>query len=441
MEKLAIFGGNPAISDVPEDLFRWPIITREDEDAVLEVFRNSWQSGTQITEQFEKEFAAWQGTRHAVAYCNGTLALEAAMFACGLGCGDELICASKTYWASCLQAYNLGATVVFADIEPDSLCIDPQDIERCIGPRTKAIMVVHYMAHPARMDQIMAIAKKHNLLVIEDVSHAQGGLYKGQKLGTFGHVAAMSLMIGKSFATGEMGILATDDKEMYDRALAYSHYERNNPKYITTDYLQKYASMPLGGMKGRVNQMCAAMGRVQLKYYDERCAEIRRAMNYFWDLLADVPGLKAHRADETEGSNMAGWYCAHGIYMRDELSGLPLTCLCEALKAEGYSASTGGNLPLHTHPVFQDYNGYKTVKPTRIAFAERDVRLLDRDLPVTNSIEMFSVPWFKKYKPEFIEQYADAFRKVASQADKLLALARPDESKPGRWFFFTDKKD
>jgi hypothetical protein len=164
-------------------------------------------------------------------------------------------------------------------------------------------------------------------------------------------------------------------------------------------------------------------------------------MNYFWDLLADVPGLKAHRADETEGSNMAGWYCAHGIYMRDELSGLPLTCLCEALKAEGYSASTGGNLPLHTHPVFQDYNGYKTVKPTRIAFAERDVRLLDRDLPVTNSIEMFSVPWFKKYKPEFIEQYADAFRKVASQADKLLALARPDESKPGRWFFFTDKKD
>lgn len=440
MDKLAVFGGSPAIGPMPEDLFRWPIITQEDEDAVLAVFRNSWQSGTQITELFEQEFAVWQGRRHAVAYCNGTLALQAALFACGLGCGDELICASKTYWASCLQVYNLGATVVFADIEPDSLCIDPNDIERCIGPRTKAIMVVHYMAHPARMDQIMAIAKKHNLLVIEDVSHAQGGLYKGRKLGTFGHVAAMSLMIGKSFATGEMGILVTDDKELHDRALAYSHYERNNPKYITTDYLQKYANMPLGGMKGRVNQMCSAMGRVQLKYYDERCAEIRKAMNYFWDLLADVPGLKAHRVDESEGSTMAGWYSAHGIYRKEELDGLPLSCFCEALRAEGYSPSIGGNLPLHTHPVFQDYNACKTAKPARIAFAERDVRLLDRDLPVTESVEMFSVPWFKKYKPDCIEQYAAAFRKVAAQADLLKGLARPDEQRPGRWFFFTDEK-
>ncbi|NLM77575.1 MAG: DegT/DnrJ/EryC1/StrS family aminotransferase [Ruminococcaceae bacterium] len=439
MEKLAILGGTPAISNMPDDLFRWPIVTREDEEAVLEVLRNSWQSGTQITEQFEKEFAAWQGMRHAVAYCNGTLALEAAMFACGLGSGDEMICASKTYWASCLQIYNLGATVVFADIEPDSLCIDPKDIERCIGPRTKAIMVVHYLSHPAKMDEIMAIAKKHNLLVIEDVSHAQGGLYKGQKLGTFGHVSAMSLMIGKSFATGEMGVLVTNDKEKYDRALAYSHYERNNAKYISTENLQKYANMPLGGMKGRVNQMCSAMGRVQLKYYDERCAEIRKAMNYFWDLLADVPGIQAHRVNEAEGSNMAGWYAAHGIYKRDELGGLPLSVFNEAIKAEGYNQSIGGNLPLHTHPVFQDYNGYNTEKPTRIAFTDRDVRLLDHDLPVTEALEMYSVPWFKHYKPEYIEQYAAAFRKVALQADQLMARARPDESKPGHWFFFKDE--
>ena len=253
------------------------------------------------------------------------------MFAFGLGCGDEMICASKTYWASCLQIYNLGATVVFADIEPDSLCIDPKDIERCIGPRTKAIMVVHYLSHPAKMDEIMAIAKKHNLLVIEDVSHAQGGLYKGQKLGTFGHVSAMSLMIGKSFATGEMGVLVTNDKEKYDRALAYSHYERNNAKYISTENLQKYANMPLGGMKGRVNQMCSAMGRVQLKYYDERCAEIRKAMNFFWDLLADVPGIQAHRVNEAEGSNKAGWYAARGIYKRDGLGGLPLSVVNEAI--------------------------------------------------------------------------------------------------------------
>ena len=93
-------------------------------------------------------------------------------------------------------------------------------------------MVVHYLSHPADMDPIMAIAKKHNIYVIEDVSHAQGGMYKGRMLGTFGHVAAMSAMSGKSFATGEMGILVTDDKEMYDRAMAYCHYEKTIQVHI-----------------------------------------------------------------------------------------------------------------------------------------------------------------------------------------------------------------
>jgi perosamine synthetase len=304
MSELAIFGGKPAIDKkkVPDSLFKWPIVTKEDEDAVLDVLRRGAMSGLDVTEKFEKEFAKWQKRKYAIAYCNGTMSLQAAMYACKIGAGDEIICPSKTYWASCLQAFNLGATVVFADIHPRTLCIDPDDIERCIGPRTKAIMVVHYLSHPADMDPIMAIAKKHNIYVIEDVSHAQGGMYKGRMLGTFGHVAAMSAMSGKSFATGEMGILVTDDKEMYDRAMAYCHYERNNSKYISTDYLLKYASMPLGGVKGRVNQMCAAMGRVQLKYYDERTAEIRKAMKYFWSLLEGVPGIRAHMVDESDGS-------------------------------------------------------------------------------------------------------------------------------------------
>lgn len=441
MEKLALFGGAPALGPVSDELFRWPIITQEDEDAVLEVFRNNGQSGTQVTEQFEREFAAWQGSRHAVAFCNGTLAVEAAMFACGLGVGDELICPSKTYWASCLQAFRLGATVVFADIEPDSLCLDPADLERCIGPRTKAIMVVHYLAHPARIDAIMAVARKHNLRVIEDVSHAQGGFYKGQKLGTFGDIAAMSLMIGKSFATGEMGIITTDNRALHDRALAYAHYERNNARYIESEDLLRYASMPLGGVKGRVNQMCSAMGRVQLKSYDQRCAEIRQAMNFFWDLLADVPGLKAHRVDEADGSTMGGWYCPHGLYKSEELGGLPLSCFVTALKAEGFNSSIGGNLPLHIHPVFQDYNGLGTEKPTRIAFSTRDVRLLDRQLPVTESVEIFSIPWFKHNWPETIASYAAAFRKVADHADELRQHAKPDEQQPGRWFFFAEPED
>lgn len=442
MSKLALFGGNKTIcGDIPDDLFRWPIITAEDEEAVLDVLRRAAMSGTDVTEKFEKEFAEWNQRKYAIGYCNGTLSLQAAMFACGLGVGDELICPSKTYWASAIQAFNLGATVVFADIHPDTLCIAPNDIERCISPYTKAIMVVHYLGHPADMDPIMAIAKKHGIKVIEDVSHAQGGLYKGRKLGTIGDIAAMSLMSGKSFATGEMGIMITDDKEMYDRGMAYSHYERNNAKYISTDYLKDYYGIPLGGMKGRVNQMCSAMGRVQLKYNDERCKEIRRGMNHFWDMLDGVAGIKAHRVNESEGSTMGGWYSPHGIYKSDELHGLSVSRFCEALRAEGFSTSPGANYALHTHPALQNFSLMKTDKPTRIAFAKRDVRELDKALRVCSEVQVFSIPWFKKYYPEQIKLYADAVKKVIENHEDLLESNSGKDEVTGRWYFYSDKED
>jgi Predicted pyridoxal phosphate-dependent enzyme apparently involved in regulation of cell wall biogenesis len=442
MNELAILGGEKAIKgNIPDELFRWPIITEEDESAVLDVLRRAAMSGTDVTEKFEKEFAAWNGNKYAIGYCNGTLSLQAAMFACKLGVGDELICPSKTYWASAIQAFNLGATVVFADIDPETLCIDPNDIERCISPYTKAIMVVHYLSHPADMDRIMEIANKYSLKVIEDVSHAQGGYYKGKRLGTIGHISAMSLMSGKSFATGEMGMLLTDDKEIYDRALSYSHYERNNANYIDTEYLTQYFGMPLGGMKGRVNQTCSAMGRVQLKYYDERCTEIRKAMNYFWDLLEDVPGIRPHRVNENDGSTMGGWYCPHGIFKSDEVGGLPVGKFCEALRAEGLSTHPGANYPLHTHKVFQSFNLMNTDKPTRIAFAHRDVRELDKALTVCNTVEVFTIPWFKKFYPEYIEIYADTIKKVISNYELLLDEKPVENKTTGRWFFYSDKED
>jgi hypothetical protein len=203
-------------------------------------------SGTDVTITFENEFAKWMGLSHTVAYTSGTMALAAAMFSIGLGRGDELICPSLTYWASCIQAYLFGATPVFCDVDPNTLCIDQKDFERRITPNTKAVMVVHYIGHPADMDAIMAIAKKHNIKVIEDVSHAQGGLYKGKKLGTFGDVAAMSLMSGKSFAIGEAGIFVTNNRKYYERALVYGHYERNNTDNITDPDLLPLVGLPLG---------------------------------------------------------------------------------------------------------------------------------------------------------------------------------------------------
>src|SRR5947209_4281448 len=202
LTRLAVHGGPKAVRSEASDLFAWPIITEEDEQAVLEVLRAGKMSGTEVTMAFEKEFAAWHGVRYALAHNTGTAALHAAMFACGVGVGDEIIVPSLTYWASALPALSLGATIVFAEVDPHTLCLDPGDIEHRLSPRTRAIVAVHYCAHPCDMDPILEIARRHGVKVIEDVSHAQGGLYKGRLLGTIGDVGAMSLMSGKALPIG-----------------------------------------------------------------------------------------------------------------------------------------------------------------------------------------------------------------------------------------------
>jgi len=437
MEKLALFGGAPAIQNAPEkELFGWPIITEEDEAAALKVLRDNSFSGTNITEEFQEAFAKWQGRKYALAWCNGTMSLAAAMFAIGLGAGDEIICPTKTYWASVVQSLGMGAVPVFCNVD-DNLSIDPADIERCITPKTKALMVVHYFGYPCDMDAIMPIVKKHNLILIEDVSHAQGGLYKGRKVGTFGDVAAMSMMSGKSFAAGELGMLVTDNRRIYERAIAYGHYERNNDKYIQeSDDLKPYFHMALGGVKGRANQLCSALAMVQLKYYDERCAEIRKAMNYFWDLLEGVPGIRPIRVDESTGSTMAGWYNPMGGYYPEDLHGLSANRFCEALRAEGVSSWDGGNYCLHTHKIFHDMDLYHVGKPSRIAFAEHDVRAEDAVCDSSVKRQCFSVPWFKHYNKEWIEKYAAAIRKVVENHEQL--LVDDTERIGGRWHGLTE---
>ena len=448
MSELALFGGPKAVTYVGtglndgSDMFKWPIVTKEDEDAVLEVLRRGGMSGTDVTKQFEAEYCAWSGSKYALGFCNGTASLHAAMYGCGVGRGDEAICPSITYWASCTAAYSLGATVVFADNDLDTLCLDPKKLESKISPRTKAIVVVHYMGHPADMDPIMEIAKKHNVKVIEDVSHAQGGLYKGRKLGTIGDVAGSSLMAGKSLAIGEAGILQTDNREIYERAIALGSYERFTAADTQTEYLKPLCGLPLGGFKHRMHQLSSAMGRVQLKYYDERCVEIRKAMNYFWDLLEGVPGVKAHRVDESTGSNMAGWYAAHGLYRPEELEGLSVTRFCEALRAEGVPASPGCNAALHSHELFRTADVYGDGKPTRIANADRDVRELDKDLvnAEATGAHTYSIPWFKHYDPAVIEQYANAFKKVSANYKELLAEDPGNPAMIGGYHFFNHSK-
>lgn len=420
--KLALLGGPKAVTQKPRDMFTWPIVTREDEKAVLGVLHDRSMSGNLVTKEFEKEFAAWQGVKYALGYSSGTASLHAAMFGCKVGVGDEIICQSLTYWASCLQVFSLGATVVFADVDPQTLCLDPKDVERRITPRTKAIMVVHYCGYPADMDAIMTIARNHKIKVIEDVSHAHGGLYKGRRVGTIGDVAGYSLMSFKSLAIGEAGMLTTNDPEIHDRALAFGLYERYDTGAIQTEALKPFVGLPLGGYKYRMHQMSSAMGRVQLKYYDARMAEIDRSMNLFWDLLEGVPGIRPLRPPKNSGSTMGGWYCARGFYKKEELGGLSLRRFAEAVRAEGGVCTPGCNAPLHLHALLNTCDVYGHGKPTRIANSDRDVRQPRGSLPVTEQAgsRVYAIPWFKHYRPNYIKQQANAYKKVARYYKELL---------------------
>lgn len=436
MEKLALLGGPKAVNVSHGDLFTWPIMTQEDEEAAMDVLRRGAMSDTDVTRKFEEDMRLWHGTAYALGCNNGTSALHSALFGCGVGTGDEVICPSLTYWASCLSAYSLGATVVFADIDPQTLCLDPADLEKRITPRTKAIMVVHLYGYPADMDPILETARKHGIKVIEDVSHAQGGLYKGRKLGTIGDVGAMSLMTGKALACGEAGMLVTDNRHIFERAVAFGHYERYDQDIVSPE-LQPFRGLPLGGYKYRMHQVSAAVGRVQLKHYPARTAEMDRAMLYFWDCLKDVKGIAPIIPDRSTGS-VNIWYLTRGRYDPDMFEGLSVSRFCEALRAEGVNIYSGGLRPLHQHGVFREADIYAAGSPTRIVNASRDVREQDATLPVSESIgaTLFGVPWFKHFRPQEIDPYVRAFRKVVASYRDLLVDNDKTKRVAGAWHSF-----
>lgn len=421
-KKLAINGGGKAVEGVKSELYIWPIITDEDRDAIIGVLDNRAMSGSDITKEFEREYASWISAEFALGYCNGTSALHAAMWACGVGAGDEIICPSTTYWASCTAALSLGAAVNFADIDPETLCIDPKDIEHRIGSKTKAIIVVHYAGYPADMDAIMEIAKRHTVKVIEDASHAHGSMYKGRHAGTLGDIAGMSMMTGKAFAIGEAGLMTTNNRDLYERCISFGHYARTGATsnfnavdaQVTDPELLKFSGIPLGGYKHRMNQWCAAMGKVQLKYYPERIAEIDKAMTYFCDLLDAIPGLKAHRPLKDSGLTKGGWYYPVCHYVAEELQNVPVETFCKAVNAEGVNCNPGINKPLHLHKVFHEADIFNMGQPTMISFGQRDVRQGSGSLPVSEEIyaKTFNLPKFTIFDKIEIEKVATAYKKV-----------------------------
>ena len=274
----------------------WPTYDDEQIAAVSAVLRsgkvNYWTGDE--TRLFEQEYADYLGRRHAIAVANGTVALELALEAFGIGAGDEVVVPSRTYIASASCAVMRGAVPVVADVDRDSQCITAATIEAVLSSRSRAVIVVHLAGWPCEMDEIMALAAKKNLIVIEDCAQAHGAFYNGKPVGHHGHAAAFSFCQDKIMTTGgEGGLLAIDDEQAWLKAWSFKDigrsfeaiYNRQHPagfRWLTESF----------GTNGRMTEMQAALGRIQLRRlpaWNERRTENAEILR---SALADIPSLR-----------------------------------------------------------------------------------------------------------------------------------------------------
>lgn len=247
----------------------WPAFEPDEVQAVTEVLQsgkvNYW-TGT-VCREFEREYAEYLGVKHAIALHNGTLALELALYAFGIGEGDEVITTTRTFIASASAAVMRGCIPVIADIDPVSQNITAETIRPLITPKTKAIIAVHLAGWPCDMDPIMELAREHNLIVIEDCAQAHGAFYKGRPVGSIGHAGAFSFCQDKIMTTGgEGGLLALNDTEVWKKAWAYKDHGKSYDAVYNKEHPPGFRWLHESfGTNWRMLEVQAAIGRIQLR--------------------------------------------------------------------------------------------------------------------------------------------------------------------------------
>ncbi len=306
----------------------WPSFTQEEADAVSQVLLsnkvNYW-TGTECRE-FEKEFAAWAGTDYAVALANGTLALDVALQAMGIGEGDEVIVTPRSFIASVSTVVNAGAIPVFADVDNNTGNISATTIEPKITDKTKAIICVHLAGWPCNMDEIMALAKQHNLWVIEDCAQAHGANYKGKPVGSIGHVGAWSFCQDKIMTTGgEGGMVTTNDKVLWQKMWEYKDHGKNYDSIYHKQHPPGFRWLHDSfGTNWRMMEMQAVIGRIQLKKMAEwtdirtqNAKILREALTQFAgeQQFLRIPDIEFH---QVMGSDSVHAYYKYYVYVRPE---------------------------------------------------------------------------------------------------------------------------
>ncbi|HEX6588853.1 MAG TPA: DegT/DnrJ/EryC1/StrS aminotransferase family protein [Longimicrobiales bacterium] len=339
----------------------WPSFTEEEAQAAAAVIasnRVNYWTGREGRE-FEAEFAAWTGTSHAVALANGTLALDLAIDALGIGPGDEVVVTPRTFMASVSCVVRAGAVPVFADVDRDSGNLSAATIERVITPRTRAVVCVHLAGWPCDMDPIMELAGRHGFAVIEDCAQAHGALYKGRRVGSIGHLGAWSFCQDKIMTLGgEGGMVTTNDRELWARVWSLKDHGKN-PDTVASAAGPGFRWLHESfGTNARMIEVQSVLGRIQLKRMPAWTAQRNAHADAIAAALEPFAGargvVRVPRVDRAEGSMHA--YYKFYAYARPEhmAEGWSRDRIVESIVARGVPCYTGSCPEVYLEKAFDD---------------------------------------------------------------------------------------
>ncbi len=343
MRKLAINGGPKECSNKWP---AWPVWDKNEEKALLKVLRSgNWHYGERVRE-FERRFAEFQNAAHGVTTTNGTTGLEISMINHGLEPGDEVIVPAYTFIATAGAAVRLGFRVVFADILADNLCVDPEDVERKIGPKTKAVIPVHFAGHIADMDRLGEIAARRNLVIVEDACHAWGSQWKGKGAGALGNCGSFSFQISKNITAGDGGLVLTDDASLAERIRAYTHAGRR-------------ASYPwyahfTPATNAKMTEFQAAVLLAQLKRLKTQTLKRQANAAILDQGLSGIPGIRTIKADRRHTRRAYHFY---PFRIDEERLGTSRESFLRALDAEGVPCMAGYGHAVYENPLFTGREG------------------------------------------------------------------------------------
>ncbi len=424
--ELALFGGPPAVTADGQD--RWERIPTEAVKRrigeLLDEGTISIADGGGVIHEFENAFREMAGTKFALCMNSGTATLHSAYVAAGVKPGAEVLLPSYTWHATVTPVLHCSATPVFCDIEPDTLVLDPADVERKVTRRTRAICVVHTWGNVVDMDPIMAVAEKHGLMVIEDASHAHGARYKGRPVGGIGHIGCFSLQGQKAVSGGEAGVAVTNDPELLDRMLLLGHFGRitRGEGCRTFDHL---GDMGLG-TKYRAHPFAIAMALETLRILPKLNEGRTRCYVIFNDALRNTAGVEI--IEPREGTQRGGYLEFKFKVARAVADRLDMDLLEKAFQAEGapitrdrYSTTNFTYGLIHRSPLFTTFDRRSLGGCFYDPVTYQGPSVEAPSLPVTEDVctRLFGCYAFVDVKEAFLLQMAGAVRKVMANLDRL----------------------